>query len=437
MIKTIAKYVGITLGAGLLCANASAVSWDSKSIGGLSTSVYVPATSSPIGEGRALLIVLHGCTQANTAFQTANLDKAAEEYGMVIAVPDAAEKKGYNCWGYWTDGRQGAPRGRDLHDYKRVHDLTKEMIADSSYDIDPSQVYIAGLSSGGAFAMTLGCMSPDLYAGMGLDASPSAGTSSTGAFAKEGTASSVAADCKSFSEGREEYFATQITATGYGTSDYLVPTGYAQQNAEAMASIYGVSKLSGTNSIENKATETLWSGLDDKNQVSMLKFDGVDHAWPGGSGASGSYINDSSINYGMYLGEFFSKNNLRVETKPCEGLECVKIKGLKVDAPEAGSTATVIATVELPEIVANYTVIVDVDGKAREAAGTSINETFEISQGDHTVKITVTAYGADNSEVVVEKTSAFNNEKKVVVPSWCSYIPTEYWHYVSACAAGL
>ena len=433
MIKSIAKYTGVALGVGLMSLNAQAGSWVNDAAGGFSmNNLYVPATTSPKGEGRSLMIVLHGCTQPISNFKTANLEDVAEEYGMVISVPDAKEKQGYSCWGYWD-----STINRNYKDYKRVINLAEEYIEDSSLDIDPNQVYVAGLSSGGAFAMTVGCLAPDIFAGMGLMAAPSTGTSSNGAFAHEGTVASVTKDCKKFAGGYSEAFETQITSTAYGSSDYLVPKTYGQQNADVMAGIYGVNELSGTNTIETGVTETLWGGDDDKNRVSMLELGGVSHAWPGGSGASGSYIDSSSINYAMYLGEFFLKNNMRIEEIPCEGLECVKVKGLSIDAPEGGSTVNVSANIELPEIVVNHTTVVTVDGDAKEVAGSVIDEDFSISQGDHTVSIVVTAYDANNNEVVVEKTSGFNNEKKVEVPSWCSYIPAEYWHYVPACAAGL
>ncbi len=434
MIKKIAKYAGVTLGAGLLCATANAGSWVNDAAGGFSmNNLYVPATTSPVGEGRSLLIVLHGCVQPISNFRTANLEKAAEEYGMVVSVPDAVNKQGFSCWGYWT-----GTKSRSAGDYKNVINLAKEYIDDPAMDIDPNQVYVAGLSSGGAFAMTVGCLAPDIFAGMGLMAAPSAGTSSNGAFSQESSASQTASRCESYGGSYRDRFATQVTSTGAGTGDYTVPQGYAKQNADAMAIVYGVSKKSGTNTIESGVTEALWDGPDGKNQVSQLTFNGVSHAWPGGSGASGSYIDGSSINYGMYLGEYFAKNNLRVSGDCTDCTEYdAQIKGMAVNAPEGGSTAAITATVDVPEVSTLRSIVVTVDNESREVTGTSISETFNVSEGDHTVSIVVTVDGDDGEVYVTEKTSGFNNETKVEVPSWCSYIPAQYWHYVPACAAGL
>ena len=286
---------------------ANAASWTTKSLGGFSSvHMYVPSTASPVGNGKSLLIVLHGCTQSNGAFKTANLEDAADEYGMVIAAPDAMNKAGFSCWSYW----QGT-KSRTAGDYKNVINLAKAIRDDASYGVDADQIYIAGLSSGGAFAMTVGCLAPDIFAGMGLDAAPSAGTSSNGAFSLESNASQTAQRCESYAGSYASYFDTQITNTAYGTSDYTVPQGYGPQNANAMATIYGVSKQSGTNTIQGNsgAKETLYTN----GRVSMVEMSGVGHAWPGGSGASGSYIDGSSINYGKYLGEYFAQNNMRVD----------------------------------------------------------------------------------------------------------------------------
>jgi poly(hydroxyalkanoate) depolymerase family esterase len=209
--------------------------------------LYTPTTLSPVGNGRSLMVVLHGCTQPTLNFKTANLDKAADEHGMVIAVPDAVYKEGFQCWGYWT----GMP-SRTYNDYKNILNLVSELLSDATYNIDPNQVYIAGLSSGGAFAMETGCLAPDVFAGMGLVGAPSAGTGAMGAFSHEGTVASVKSNCNSTAGSNASHFNTQVTVSAYGTSDTTVPQSYGPQNAKAMAGVYGHSEPS-----EVKATPGL------------------------------------------------------------------------------------------------------------------------------------------------------------------------------------
>ncbi len=395
----------LALGAGIAALTFSvagnAASWSTKSEGGFSqVHIYNPTTESPVGNGKSLLIVLHGCTQAASAFKTANLDDVADQKGMVIAAPEAAYKEGFSCWGYWTGGIS-----RTSKDYKNVITLAENLRDDASYDIDPNQIYVAGLSSGGAFAMTVGCLAPDIFAGMGLDAAPSAGTSSSGAMGgKESTVSQTASRCKSYAGSNASFFETQITSTAYGTSDNTVNTGYGLQNAEAMASIYGASKISGTNTVQgiSGAKETLWTD----GRASMVEMSGVGHAWPGGSGASGSYIDGKSANYGMYLADYFAENNVRLG--PTNDFEA-SIKSADVNAPMDGNSATITATVEVPVTSTLTSIVVTVDNESRTVTSTAINEVFSVGIGAHTASIVVTVAGDDGADYVTTEEMEFNN----------------------------
>lgn len=287
---------------------AQAGSWQNNvALGGFNkVHIYTPDTQSSIGDGRALLVVLHGCTQSIDAYLTANLEDAAEAYGMVVAVPDAMNKAGFSCWSYW----QGT-RSRTAGDYKNVITLAQTLSADVNYNIDSDQVYVAGLSSGAAFANTTACIAPDVFAGMGISAGPSIGTSSSGALGSCEYAD-VATRCQQYAGSYAGEFSTQIASIAQGDADTTVDQCYNRQNAEGMADVYGVSELAGSNLLGSgtrTANEHVWQD----GRVSMVWFNGVDHAWSGGQGASGSYINGSSINYAMYLGQYFLDHNQRVD----------------------------------------------------------------------------------------------------------------------------
>ncbi|ASK33401.1 esterase [Alcanivorax sp. N3-2A] len=293
----------------LLASNAHAGAWqDNQTLGGFNrVHLYTPDTVSPVGSGRALLIVLHGCTQSIDVYKNANLDDAAEEYGMVVAVPDAMNKAGFSCWSYW----QGS-KSRTAGDYKNLINLANDLKADSSLNIDPNQVYIAGLSSGASFANTTACLAPDVFAGVGVSAGPSVGTSSSGALGPCEQAN-VQANCSSLAGGYQSAFETQIASIAQGDADSTVNLCYNQQNADGMAALYGVSELAGSNTLNEGAGHTAEEHLWQDGRVSMLWFNGLDHAWSGGAGASGSYIGSVSINYARYLGGFFADNNQRVD----------------------------------------------------------------------------------------------------------------------------
>lgn len=287
-------------------------SWQQNvSIGGFNNvHIYTPDTQSSIGNGHSLMLVLHGCVQPINNYLTANLEDAAEAHGMVIAVPDAMNKAGYSCWSYW----QGAIN-RSSGDYKNLINLANTLSGDAVRNIDPKQVYIAGLSSGAAMAAQTACVAPDVFAGVAPSAGPTIGTSSSGAISTCETVSenTFVSRCESYAGSYKDHFATQIAAIGHGTADTTVNTCYNQQNADGFAALYGVNQLSGTTTISDDATRTAEQSLWQDNRVAMLWFNNLDHSWSGGQGASGDYVAANSINFATYLGEYFAANNKRVD----------------------------------------------------------------------------------------------------------------------------
>lgn len=287
-------------------------SWQQNvSIGGFNNvHIYTPDSQSSIGNGHSLMLVLHGCVQPINNYLTANLEDAAEAHGMVIAVPDAMNKAGYSCWSYW----QGAIN-RSSGDYKNLVNLANTLSADATRNIDPKQVYIAGLSSGAAMAAQTACVAPDVFAGVAPSAGPTIGTSSSGAISTCETVSenTFVSRCESYAGSYKDHFATQIAVIGHGTADTTVNTCYNQQNADGFAALYGVNQLSGTTTISDDATRNAEQSLWQENRVAMLWFNNLDHSWSGGQGASGDYVAANSINFATYLGGYFAANNKRVD----------------------------------------------------------------------------------------------------------------------------
>ena len=317
---------------------ATAGSWQqNQSLGGFNNvHVYTPDSTSPVGNGRALLLVLHGCTQPINAFLTANLEDAAEAHGMVIAVPDAMNKAGFSCWSYW----QGTV-SRTSGDYANLIGLAQALTNNPSKAIDPNQVYISGLSSGAAFAAQTGCVAPDIFAGVAPSAGPTIGTSSSGAI---GTCETVSATqfesrCRGYANASvEPFLETQVAVVAQGDNDTTVSTCYNQQNANGYARTFGVSQLSGSNLISEgtgTADEVLWQD----GRVAMLWFDGLGHVWSGGNGASGSYIGGGSINFATYLGEYFAANNPRIDRNAAPELTALSVSATGSDQLQISGSA--------------------------------------------------------------------------------------------------
>ena len=271
------------------------------------------------------MVNLHGCSQTGDLFrERGNWEATAEEFGMIVALPTVPNGgKIAGCWDYFGKPSISAPstprHTRQNRDNDNVLALVDRLLGDDTLGVDPKQVYLSGLSSGGGETMVLGCLAPDVFAGIGIVAGPSLGTGAN----EIGQRPPVSRDqvlglCKSLAGANAEHLATQVTSVAFGTSDFTVNQAYNRLNAEAMAEIYGATPsgtfdLSGLPGFQPQGQGSLWS--DKKGpRVSLVQITGMGHAWPAGSGpgAERNFIASRGPDYPAYLTKFLTDNNRRL-----------------------------------------------------------------------------------------------------------------------------
>ncbi len=291
-------------------------------IGGFNrVDIYIPDADSPVyttdvvtesGNSKALMILLHGCTQSNDSYMNANLAEAAEAMGVVIAVPEVTNPAGNGCWSYW----QGAI-SRNTGDYQNLISLADVMSNDSAFSVDGNQVYIAGLNSGGTFAAQTACLAPDVFKGVVMSAAPVIGSGlpdQLNSCAGRIEPQAYQSRCESYAGSYASHLADQKMVTAHAHNDPVVADCYNQNNAEGFAQAYGANQIVEINSVDDggyyPAEETLYSdGIE--NRVSMVWLpELVGHAWSAGTGASGNYISDVSINLLTYAAQFFAEQEI-------------------------------------------------------------------------------------------------------------------------------
>ena len=284
--------------------------------------VYVPSNANPAVKNgkRALMITLHGCGQTapgNVIDNKFNWKTTAEQYGMVVVAPTvpsgtSATRSVSGCWDWFGTGWT-----RTNRDQVPLKKLIDSVMARANLDIDPNQVYITGLSSGGGETNVMGCAFPDYFAGVGVNAGPVLGaTSSQISSDPTVSAAQVAANCKAANGNNyNAHFATQIWNTVYGTSDYLVKPSHNVRNAEGMRSLYGTTATASTFTVAGGGSGTLYKDANGKERVSLISISGMSHAWPAGSGGSGggTYVSYNYINYPAWITAWFFNNNLRAD----------------------------------------------------------------------------------------------------------------------------
>jgi len=306
---------------GLIGSNARA-DWATETLAGMTVEVYTPDSASPVGSGRALMLVLHGCTQQASALRTeGNLEAAADAMGVVMAVPNVPGGGVVaGCWDYY-----GASHSRTSGHNGPVLDMVDDLLDDAALDIDPDQIYVVGFSSGGGQAQVLGCVAPDVFAGIGVVAGPTLGTGVADIAMVATSAGQAATVCEQLAGEYSPHLQTQAAITFADSADFTVSTGYNAVNAGMFAAVMsdGIEAMQAEAidfaSLPGSAPAGVGTAYADASGVRVALLDstsGVGHAWPSGSGMAGgllSYVNGNGLDMGQYAAEFFAMHNPRVD----------------------------------------------------------------------------------------------------------------------------
>lgn len=310
--------------AGFFFALSAHATWQTETVigGKLRTHLYVPTTPHTLGEGRALMVNLHGCDMDSDDMQAgAGWPTTADAYGMVVAVPNSSREgpwSTYNCWNYFD----AEDISRTSKDAKYLLDMVDALLNKPDLNIDPKQVYISGLSSGAAIAASLACMAPEVFAGVGSSAGMGPGASGdvSSYTNPDLTVPEATRNCETMlnrnSADIQSESNTQIYSTIAGSSDFSISPKWPGIISDAMANVYDVSDCSGGSnptSVSGGGTINTYCDADGP-RITNIVVSGMGHAWSAGSDSSGggTYMTHRYVDYPAYLTEFLFANNRRV-----------------------------------------------------------------------------------------------------------------------------
>jgi poly(hydroxyalkanoate) depolymerase family esterase len=265
--------------------------------------LYVPSTYH--GQPTPLVIMLHGCTQSPDDFAAGTrMNDLAEERTFLVAYPSQDQSANPSkCWNWFNAGDQQRERGEP----SLIAGITRQIMSD--FSVDPSRVFIAGLSAGGAAAAIMGATYPDLYAAIGVHSGLPCGAASNmpSAFAVMRNGSSAPSPRSRRCGGGRPV----PTIVFHGDGDRTVsPINGEHVIAHAKASAELRTTVRRGEAPEG-ARYTCTVHADDGGKVILEHWvlHGVGHAWSGGSDA-GSYTEPRGPEASREMLRFFLTHSL-------------------------------------------------------------------------------------------------------------------------------
>jgi poly(hydroxyalkanoate) depolymerase family esterase len=259
--------------------------------------LYVPAGAT--GEPLPLVVMLHGCTQdANDFARGTQMNALAERHRCLVAYPvQPREANPSKCWNWFKPNDQHRERGEP----SLIAGITREIIA--AHNVDPSRVYIAGMSAGGAMAAIMIEAYPELYAAAGVHSGLPAGCAhdlpSALAAMKGGRRGGAAGRAI-----RDARAPRRPMIVFHGDADATVHITNATRIVQGFDAKPDVSNDARRINAGQRACSVSRLVSSDGVEAEMWTIHGAPHAWAGGN-AQGSYTDPSGPDASAEMLRFF------------------------------------------------------------------------------------------------------------------------------------
>jgi poly(hydroxyalkanoate) depolymerase family esterase len=264
--------------------------------------LYVP--SGYHGHPVPLIVMLHGCTQSPDDFAAGTaMNGVAEEQTCLVVYPgQTVSAHGQKCWKWFSADDQQRGKGEPL----LIAGLTRQIMRD--YAIDPTRVYVAGLSAGGATAAIMGETYPDLYAAIGVHSGLACGAASSlpTAFAAMAQGGAGRLGGRSAS-GVERRFVPTIVFHGDNDATVSPRNGEEVVAQVAQDAVLRMRVQKGRVPGGHAYTRTIHADQAGASIIELWVIHGAGHAWCGGS-PKGSYTDQRGPDATREMMRFFCEH---------------------------------------------------------------------------------------------------------------------------------
>ena len=271
----------------------------SNDAGSRTYKVYVP--SGFVGQALPVVVMLHGCTQDPDDFAAGTgMNEVAEEQTFLVVYPrqppSANIKK---CWNWFN----AADQQREGGEPALIAGIARQVVEE--FEADPTRVYAAGLSAGGAAASIMAATYPELFAAVGVHSGLACGAARdmASAFAAMGGGGAIRPRGKGPMVPTIVFHGDADRTVNAINSDHVVAQAKPQTKLSATVT-------QGETPTGVAYTRTVQRDAAGRDVVEQWVVHGAGHAWFGGN-SSGSFTDPRGPDASREMVRFFLQHASR------------------------------------------------------------------------------------------------------------------------------
>ncbi|MBE1582720.1 PHB depolymerase family esterase [Nonomuraea angiospora] len=269
--------------------------------GSLNMYSYLPAG---LPDNAPLVVALHGCTQsASDYYAKSGWPKYADLYGFALVFPEQPSLISpiNYCFDWGTSSNITRGKGQVLSIYQMVQ------YAKANYHVNPSRIYVTGLSAGGGMAADLLAAYPDVFAAGSIHSGPAAYCSTTGITNTNCLSGTTSRTPKQWGDLIRNAYSGYSgpyprVAIWHGSSDYTVNPAQLTYSRDGWTNVWGISQTpSSTRSLTGGTTENVYNDANGKPAVVTYSISGMGHGLAVNPGSGADQCGTSSTYYLKYI----------------------------------------------------------------------------------------------------------------------------------------
>ena len=276
--------------------------------GCLRAKFFIPDSA---GAGAALVVALHGSQQSAEDYADgAGWAHFADQHGFALLLPEQAHSNNPLLSFNWFNKRDNR---RAYGEALSIREMISTLV--DLHGLDENNVFVTGLSSGGAMAIVMMATYPEVFAGGAVIAGLPYGCANDAFQAIDrmhGLGGRSEASMEATIRGASAHDGPWPTLSlWHGSADETVSVDNVEAILNQWRALHGLSNRLPTNDLVDGYPRRVWSDPDGRELVEAYSITGMGHGTPietkgnDGTGVSGAFMLDAHISSTRHIARFW------------------------------------------------------------------------------------------------------------------------------------